>query len=503
MKESRYKNNLFAKKFNNQIECEPMNNQSDTSIRDISWWKPVLFAAMAGGMGWGIRGQYGHETGAMIAGVLVSLTLVFLLCPKASLLNTARAVAWGTVAMGFGGSMTYGQTVGLTHNADMVNNWEALRWGLLGLSIKGGLWIGFAGLFLGIGLGGIRYRCRELLLVMCGIVGMYFLGVYLLNSPFDRSNQMLPAIYFSASWYWQPGEVIKPRPECWGGLLLALLALMAYVRLMRKDILANRLALWGFLGGAIGFPLGQCIQAFHAWNPALFIEGFGLQLQDLINWWNMMETTFGAVMGASLGLGLWLNRKRIKITAIPDAVSMPLPIEGILLIIHIGLLIAVEFMSFSIVDRVYDIGLIMGVIPVLAIAGARWWPYLVIFPITLLPICGKTVKQLVYQEAAITPVAGWWVYLIIPLLISTAIAIWFGSQTMKKQTGYNLTRFGLLLSTWTYFMLNFAFFRFPWPWDTWTSRTPNGIIFTICALGLTAAVMFGGNKEPNSIPSPE
>ena len=34
-----------------------------------------MFSALAGGMGWGIRGQYGHETGAMIAGVLVSLTV--------------------------------------------------------------------------------------------------------------------------------------------------------------------------------------------------------------------------------------------------------------------------------------------------------------------------------------------------------------------------------------------------------------------------------------------
>jgi len=28
---------------------------------------------MAGGLGWGIRGQYGHEAGAMIAGLLVRL----------------------------------------------------------------------------------------------------------------------------------------------------------------------------------------------------------------------------------------------------------------------------------------------------------------------------------------------------------------------------------------------------------------------------------------------
>ena len=99
----------------------------------VGWFAPAVFGAMAGGMAWGIRGQYGHETGAMLAGLLVSLTLVTLLCPRASLLGAARAVALGTVAIGFGGSMTYGQTVGLTHDPELVGNWAALGWGMLGL----------------------------------------------------------------------------------------------------------------------------------------------------------------------------------------------------------------------------------------------------------------------------------------------------------------------------------------------------------------------------------
>ena len=43
----------------------------------------MLFTAMAGGMGWGIRGQYGHGTGAMIAGVLVGLMLVLIFARQA------------------------------------------------------------------------------------------------------------------------------------------------------------------------------------------------------------------------------------------------------------------------------------------------------------------------------------------------------------------------------------------------------------------------------------
>ncbi|MBK7497358.1 MAG: hypothetical protein IPI28_18885 [Candidatus Omnitrophica bacterium] len=130
------------------------DNSGISSCIASSWWQPVLFAGLAGGMGWGIRGQYGHETGAMIAGLLVSLTLVFLMAPPTiKSLSAARAAALATAAIGIGGTMTYGQTIGLTQNANFIGHWEAWRWGMIGLSIKGGIWISFAGAFLGIGLG--------------------------------------------------------------------------------------------------------------------------------------------------------------------------------------------------------------------------------------------------------------------------------------------------------------------------------------------------------------
>ena len=75
----------------------------------------VLAPLLAGGMGWGIRGQYGHETGAMIAGVLVGLTLVLLHCPRATRRQAGQAVALTALGISFGGCLTYGQTLGLTH----------------------------------------------------------------------------------------------------------------------------------------------------------------------------------------------------------------------------------------------------------------------------------------------------------------------------------------------------------------------------------------------------
>ena len=131
---------------------------SNESVDKPPIWLAMPLAAMAGGMGWGIRGQYGHETGAMIAGVLVGLVLLLFFAVRLSRLSAARAGAMFVLGISVGGSMTYGQTVGLTHDAELVGNWEAFRWGFLGLFIKGGLWISLAATMLGMGLSGVRYR---------------------------------------------------------------------------------------------------------------------------------------------------------------------------------------------------------------------------------------------------------------------------------------------------------------------------------------------------------
>jgi len=455
-----------------------------------------LLAALAGGMGWGIRGQYGHETGAMIAGLLIGLVLALLFCPRADSLTIARAVALGTVAIGFGGSMTYGQTIGLTHDAPLIGNWAALRWGMLGLAIKGGLWIGFAGVFFGMGLGGAKYRTRELLLLMLGLLALCVVGIWVLNLPFDPANKVLPRIYFSDDWRWEPGAALKPRREVWGGLLFALIGLLAYTGVVRRDVLARNLGLWAVLGGALGFPLGQSLQAFHAWNPDIFRAGFWAALDPQMNWWNHMETTFGATMGAVFGLGLWLNRRHIAVAEISNGGNEALSpntlrpaVEWLLVTVHVSLLVTAEFFSVPWVDALYDFGLLLGFIPIIAVAHGRWWPYLMLLPITALPIAGKTLRQLVYTERGIPLLPGWLIYVVLPLTVTTIAALMFAHATRRHREAHSFLRPTLLLMTWLYFGLNFAFFHFSWPWMPWTTRTPNAIVFTLCALGLTAAAL--------------
>ncbi len=217
-----------------------MNDQSPKLSQHV--WI-VLCGALAGGLGWGIRGQYGHESGAMMAGLLVSSVIAVGYLSHMPALFVARAMALATIAIGIGGSETYGQTVGLTHDADLVGNWESLRWGMLGLAIKGSVWIGFSGLLLGHALGGQLLGPIKMVGLVAMMWALHLFGVWLINQPYDPARRLLPEIYFSADWYWRPnaGAELKPRREVWGGLLVALLMTAGGLRSFAGDRLALRM----------------------------------------------------------------------------------------------------------------------------------------------------------------------------------------------------------------------------------------------------------------------
>lgn len=480
------------------------------SKRAVPLWQALFFPLLAGGMSWGIRGQYGHETGAMLAGLLIGLVVVFLYSPRSDLDYTFRAVALFALGIGFGGSMTYGQTIGLTQNPQVIGNWDAFRWGMLGLAIKGGLWIGFGGIFLGMGLGGVRYRFWEMVAIALGLLGLFVLGISLFNEPYDPTQKKLPFLYFSANWQWEPKEDLKPRREVWGGYLTGLIVLSLYLGFLRKDRLAPRLAFWGFLGGFIGFPLGQTIQAYHAWNPQVFTHGFWTGIAPYLNWWNTMETTFGAVMGAILGLGIWIHQNQIK----PNPVEKPgnqekqsdfqtglIPawLEITLMAIHIGLLISFEFRSTPLVTWLYQYGIPLAFLPLLAVSGGKWASYFQILPVLCIPIAGKTFVEVVIKQELFSPAMGWTFLVILPLMALTVLAFGIAIRSIREKESQVESGWALLATTWIYFFLNFCFFQFPWPWEPWTNRTPHGLIYFACALGLTAMVWM--RHRSNSIRS--
>lgn len=468
------------------------SDASNSDRFDSPWFllAVLVVTAAAGGMAWGIRGQYGHETGAMMFGVLAGFSLVMFFIPQAGSLQAARVVALMAVAVGFGGSMSYGETIGLTQDSTIHSqlvegesipqrHWEAYWWGMLGLFVKGGLWIGFAGAFLGVGLGGKKYKPLEMLGLAIGMVLLVIAGIWVLNRPFDPANKVLPTLYFSDDWYWEPNsEDLKPRDENWGGQLFAFAGLLGYLAFVKRDSLAVRMAFWGVLGG-LGFPIGQSIQAAHAFDPPSFDNVFWMSDAFKVNFWNIMEMTFGTVAGLMLAMGLWVHRKRIVYEKQPEA-TLPVELEWGMFLVYLFLLMGYWLKFYwpplGILEVFHLFGIFMGIIPLTMIVGGRYWPGLYIFPLVACPIVAKTLRDVSYRNEILPVGAGWVMTVILPMVVLFACAIYFGSQYRKNQPSIRFSALGLLVTSTIYFWLNFAFFDFPWPWEEWTGRTHSGII---------------------------
>ena len=95
--------------------------------------------------------------------------------------------------------MTYRPTLGLTQDFPLIGNFASLRWGLIGTFIKGSIWIGFFGLFFGIGLSGKKYSLFDILLILFVSIFFLYLGLFILNEPFDPINKKHKILKFMHS----------------------------------------------------------------------------------------------------------------------------------------------------------------------------------------------------------------------------------------------------------------------------------------------------------------
>ena len=222
-------------------------------------------------LGWGLRGYIGGGPfGAMIPGAMVALVLCRLLGVTGE--RAALTAAFGAIGVGFGGEMTYGQTVGFVRES------STLAWGLAGLSLKGAVWGLTGGAFLATGLAIVD--AKRLAMALGAFLAAVAMGWAWVNEP--------KLIYFS-----NPHD--SPRDEVWAGLLLGGLA-FAFV--LREVPAITRFALGGMLGGGLGFGIGGI------W---IYIgEQIGWEVAP---WWKLMEFTFGGLFGAALG---WAARGRVR-----------------------------------------------------------------------------------------------------------------------------------------------------------------------------------------------
>jgi hypothetical protein len=236
-------------------------------------------------LGWGLRGFIGGGPfGALIPGCYVALCLCLFLNYRME--NAAIAALFGAIGVGYGGDMTYGQTLGFIREPSTV------YWGLFACLVKGGIWGLLGGTVLGIGLTLRQYQRKTVVTAFLIGIAAFFIGMWLINEP------KWPGLYFS-------NREDRPRDESWAGLLATAIAILVYLRGRGSEVLGDmplRFARWGLIGGGLGFGLGAL---WFVIGPKLPVP------QQYFGWWKMMEFTFGFLFGAALGYCAYLNREAL------------------------------------------------------------------------------------------------------------------------------------------------------------------------------------------------
>jgi len=336
----------------------------------ITTW--LLFPAVTMSLGWGLRGFIGGgPLGAMIPGAMIALALALLLGRRQDI---GLIAACGAVGIGFGGQETYGQTVGLSMQP------ETFWWAITGFAVKGAVWGLLGGIVIAMALmrASSASRRRDMLIGLSLMVAGTWAGWRFVNAP--------KLIYFS-------NRLDKPREEVWAGLLLGALALLIWMGRGPGARVLGRFAAWGALGGGAGFALGAAIQAWG--RPT----GHTLWL----DWWKIMELTFGALLGAAYGWAAYRSRGE----AVDGAPRVEREMSAWIVILGAAVLTVVG------IGIEYKLGARFGytVAGALLLAAALWSEALA-WQVAMTVTCCAFFMDLAEARPTLAGAAGWWVIVV-------------------------------------------------------------------------------------------
>jgi hypothetical protein len=209
-------------------------------LEEIPVFRTILLCALSLSIGWGIRGNFGHEYGAMIPGALTAIAAV-LMSERADWWRRVSYFAmFGAIGWSFGGSISYMWVIGYTHSGHLPSQ----VYGFACLFVIGFLWgaLGGAGTALPACLD--REKLIGLFPPMLTVFGIWLIKYYanpLLAPTGEGDNRHENPLY----WY----------DASWVAALLALVAGLIFAAVRRRIDLGTSLVLHLAIGWWVAFLL--------------------------------------------------------------------------------------------------------------------------------------------------------------------------------------------------------------------------------------------------------
>lgn len=169
----------------------------------------LYLVALSLSIGWGIRGDFGHESGAWIPGALAAIAICLLSRREDWHRRVAYCALFGGLGWGFGGSISYMWPMTFANSGQ----WESIWYGFFGIFLIGGLWAGMGGAGTALPLSMERDRLSRFmtpfLFVLIALIIKRYTFIYLveylkppttegIDSTWGRHKN--PLYWFDADW---------------------------------------------------------------------------------------------------------------------------------------------------------------------------------------------------------------------------------------------------------------------------------------------------------------
>lgn len=227
-----------------------------TGLRGLHW-KTILLAALSLSIGWGIRGNFGHEYGAMIPGALTAIAV----CLMSGRTDWRERVPYfgmfGALGWAFGGSISYMQVIAYTHSGHAVSQY----YGFFCLFVIGFLWAGMGGAGTAFPAVADRNRLTEVFRPLCWVFGVWFVLTVFALPAIEHWESAEAATWHrhESPLYWFDSD--------WIQALTAILAVFLFDLSDRHFPKAPWLMLYALVGAGVGYSAGQMLSLIAPFVP--------------------------------------------------------------------------------------------------------------------------------------------------------------------------------------------------------------------------------------------
>lgn len=224
-------------------------------------FRMIAICALSMSIGWGIRGNFGHEYGAMIAGALVGLAAAILSGREDWWRRGAYFGMFGAIGWSFGGSMSYMQVIAYTHSGHL----QSQIYGFACLFVLGFAWAALGGAGVALPACLERRRLTDLFPPILTVFAFWIAKDFAL--PYVARMEA-PARRHESILYWYDSNWMAPIAAVAAVISLALVQRLVRLRVSEEGIaLVLHLALGWWIGFALVVVLNRLGIEFRMTPP--------------------------------------------------------------------------------------------------------------------------------------------------------------------------------------------------------------------------------------------